>query len=325
VHPFDAAQPLCAFARDAPLMLWRSGTDKQYEWFSQPWLTFVDQTLEEERQHAWADHVHPDDQDRCATAYEAAFEGRYTFSLEYRARRHDGTDRWLSDLGWPCWTDGTFAGFFGSRTDVTQQKEAERAASADRETLDLEVRHRVNNNLQALLALVTLLEKREGAQECSAFQELSARIHAMAVVQRHLQQLDSTGTLTLVRFLDALLQDLASLNASAKPRLVQTGFDCPLPYTVAASVALAVSESLMLLTEMYKAADGVPVTVTVEAQRGVARIVLTVEAQDACAAVPPDRLNERLFQAYARSAGCQAQMHLDASGGPCVALALPMP
>ena len=209
MHPSDAAQPPCAFAKDVPLMLWRSGTDKRCNWFSQPWLTFVGRPLEEERQHGWADHVHPDDQQRCRRTYEAAFEGRHAFSLEYRARRHDGTDRWLSDQGWPCWTDGTFAGFFGSRTDVTQQKEAERAASADRETLALEVRHRVNNNLQALLALVTLLERREGAQECSAFQELRARIHAMAVVQRYLQRLDSTGTLTLVRFLDALLQDLA--------------------------------------------------------------------------------------------------------------------
>jgi PAS domain S-box-containing protein len=305
-------------------MLWRSGPNKRCNWFSQPWLTFVGRTLAEERQHGWADHVHLDDQQRCRKTYEAAFEGRHAFSLEYRARRHDGTDRWLSDQGWPCWTDGTFAGFFGSCTDVTQQKEAERAASADRETLALEVRHRVNNNLQALLALVTLLERREGAPERSAFQELGARIRAMAVVQRHLQELDTTGRLTVVGLLDALLQDLALLNASAKPRLVQTGFDCPLPYTVAASVGLAVSESLMLLAEMFKAADAVPVVVRVEAQSDAARIVLTVEAQEARASAPPARLNERLLQAYARSAGCQARTHLDASFGPRVVLALPM-
>jgi hypothetical protein len=157
--------------------------------------------------------------------------------------------------------------------------------------------------------------------ERSAFQELSMRIHAMASVQRHLERLDSTGKLTVVRFLDAVLQDLALLNSSAKPRLAQGNFDCHLPYTIAVSVALAVSESINLLAETFKAADGVPVTVTVEAQSGVAKIVLTIEGRDASEAAPP-RLNERLLQAYARSAGCQAGMHLD-SVGPRLVLALP--
>jgi len=324
VHSVAAIEPpLCAFAKDAPLMLWRSGTDKLCDWFSQPWLTFVGRTLDEERQHGWADHVHADDQEPCLRTYEAAFDGHHPFSMEYRARQHDGAYRWLFDQGWPCWTDGTFAGFFGSRTDVTRQ-EAEQAARADRETLALEVCHRVNNNLQALLGLVTLLEKNEGANGRSAFQELRARIHAMAAVQHHLQQLDSTGTLTVVGFLDALLQDLALLHASAKPRLIRTDFDCHLPYTAASSVALAVSESIMLLAKTFKAMDGVPVVVTVEALGGRARIVLMVEAHDPCEAAPPPRLNERLLQAFARSAGCQAWMHLDASVGPRVVLALPM-
>jgi len=328
VRPVETVEPpLCAFAKDAPLMLWRAGTNKLCDWFSQPWLTFVGRTLDEERQRDWADHVHPDDHERCLSTYDAAVEGRHTFSLEYRAHRHDGACRWLFDQGWPCSINGDFAGYFGSRTDVTPQKDAEehlRAACADRETLALEVCHRVNNNLQALLALVTLLGKSEGASERSPFQELSTRIHAMAAVQRYLERLDSTGTLTVVSFLDALLQDLAIPNASAKPRLVRSEFDCHLPYNVASGVALAVSESITLLGETFKAAGAVPVVVTVEAQSGVAKIVLTVQAHEGCTAAQPPRLNERLLQAYARSAGCQARMHLDASVGPRVVLALPM-
>jgi two-component system, sensor histidine kinase PdtaS len=327
VHFIDAAEPPCAFAQDTPLMLWRSGTDKQCDWFSQPWLTFVDRTLDEERQHGWADHVHPDDHERCLSTYRAGFQNRHVFNMEYRARRHDGGYRWLADQGWPWWTDGEFAGFFGLRTDVTQQRDTEeelRAASADRETLVLEVCHRVNNNLQALLSLVTLLEKSAGANKRAAFQELSPRIHAMAAVQRHLQRLDSTAKLTVVSFLDSLLQDLTLLSSSAKARLVRTKFDCHLPYSVASSVALAVMESIALLAETFKAADVVPVTVTVEAQRGIARIVLSVEAHEGCNAAAPPRLNERLLQAYARSAGCHARMHRDASEGARVVLALPM-
>lgn len=307
-------------------MLWRSGTDTLCDWFSPSWLAFVGRPLEEELRQGWADHVHPDDIGRCLTGYQAAFEGRRTFNVEYQARRHDGAYRWLFDQGWPYWTNGDFAGYFGSRTDVTQQKDAEehlRAACAARETLALEVRHRVNNNLQALLSLVALMEKSEEAGERSAFQELSARIHAMAAVQRYLQRLDFTGKLTVVGLLEALLEELALLNASAKPHLVRSDFDCNLPYSAASSVALAVSESIGLLAETFRVPGAIPVAVTVEARSGVASIVLTVELEHACKALPP-RLNERLLQAYARSAGCQARMHLDASAGPHVVLALPM-
>jgi len=146
----------------------------------------------------------------------------------------------------------------------------------------------------------------------------------MAAVQRHLQQVDSTAKLTVVSFLDGLLQDLTLLSSSAKARLVRTEFDCHLPYSVASSVALAVMESIALLAETFEAADAVPVTVTVEAQRGVAKIVLSVEACEGRNAAPSPRLNERLLQAYARSAGCHARMQLDTRVGPRVVLALPL-
>jgi signal transduction histidine kinase len=53
---------------------------------------------------------------------------RKTFSKEYRLRRQDGVYRWMLDVASPRVNgDGSFAGFIGSASDVTDQKLAQEA------------------------------------------------------------------------------------------------------------------------------------------------------------------------------------------------------
>ena len=58
--------------------------------------------------------------------YTQSFDRRESFQMEYRARRHDGEYRWLTDIGVPRFNpDHSFAGYIGSCTDVTERKLAE--------------------------------------------------------------------------------------------------------------------------------------------------------------------------------------------------------
>lgn len=136
-------------ADNAPVMIWRSGTDKLCDFFNKPWLQYTGRTHQEEMGLGWTTGVHPDDFDRCLAVYAAAFDRRDTFSMEYRLQRHDGAYRWILDNGRPFERDGTFAGYFGSCIDIHERRELEDT----RKDLIGELNHRVKNMLSTVQAL----------------------------------------------------------------------------------------------------------------------------------------------------------------------------
>jgi PAS domain S-box-containing protein len=120
-------------ADHAPVMIWVSGADKLCTWFNKPWLDFVGRPLEREFGNGWAEHVHPDDFDRCLRTYATAFDARQPFTMEYQVKRRDGEYRWLLDNGIPLYgTFDEFLGYVGSCIDITDRKQAEQALK-DRE------------------------------------------------------------------------------------------------------------------------------------------------------------------------------------------------
>ncbi|HZP37337.1 MAG TPA: ATP-binding protein [Methylomirabilota bacterium] len=126
-----------AVADAAPVLVWLAAPDTRRTWFNQRWLAFVGQRLEDEVGGDWMRHVHPDDRARCAETIAHAFAARRRFVVEYRLRRHDGTDRWVRDDGVPLHDpDGTLTGYVGAGQDVTAQR------AAERERDDLLVRER---------------------------------------------------------------------------------------------------------------------------------------------------------------------------------------
>ena len=115
-------------ADTAPVLIWRSGTNKQRDFVNLPWLRFTGRTLQQELGTGWMDSVHPDDRPGCLAASHAAFDAREPFRMEYRLRRFDGEYRWMLDTGVPRWEAyGMFAGYIGSCLDFTDRKQAEAA------------------------------------------------------------------------------------------------------------------------------------------------------------------------------------------------------
>lgn len=115
-------------ADSAPVLLWVAGTDGRCTFFNQGWLTFRGSPLEEELGNGWTEGVHPEDLPACLDTRRLAFHARENFEIEYRLLRADGEYRWVVDRGTPRFMpDGSFAGYIGSCTDITERKSTEQA------------------------------------------------------------------------------------------------------------------------------------------------------------------------------------------------------
>jgi PAS domain S-box-containing protein len=118
----------------APIMIWRSNTTAECDYFNDRWLQFRGRTMEQESGNQWAEGVHPEDFERCLSTYLDAFGNREPFEMEYRLKRHDGEYRWILDRGAPFFNeDNEFQGYIGSCIDVTDRVEAQRALDEARE------------------------------------------------------------------------------------------------------------------------------------------------------------------------------------------------
>ena len=110
----------------APVMIWKSDTEKRCTFFNKGWLDFTGRTLEQEQGYGWAEGVHPEDYKRCLQVYVDSFDVRQDFTMEYRLRRSDGEYRWVLDSGVPRFDPhGLFQGYIGSCVDITTSKRAE--------------------------------------------------------------------------------------------------------------------------------------------------------------------------------------------------------
>ncbi len=136
----------------APILIWRSNTSAECDYFNDRWLQFRGRSMEQERGNGWAEGVHADDLPGCLATYRNAFEKRETFEMYYRLLRHDGVYRWIFDRGAPFFSDaGEFQGYIGSCIDVTARIEAQR-------TLD-EARERELANLRGLLPMCMVCKR----------------------------------------------------------------------------------------------------------------------------------------------------------------------
>lgn len=150
-------------------------------WWNRRWIEFTGVDQAAALGTGWHAFAHPDHLDRVLEATRHSIgtgtELRETFPL----RRHDGTYRWFLCTAIPHRSaDGKVDFWFGTATDITEQRDAERRI----ELLLMEVNHRSKN----LLSVVQSMARRTAASGDDFIPRLEQRIAALAANQDVLVQ-----------------------------------------------------------------------------------------------------------------------------------------
>lgn len=134
------------------------------------------------------------------------------------------------------------------------------------EILGRESDHRLMNNLQMVVSLLSLQSRTEANADAASHLSIAAnRVATIARIHRHLHSMDGLQSISLKRYLDELCRDYSQMLISTDRRaqaIVVEGTEISVPTEVGFPLGLIVNE---LLTNAIKYGKG-PISVTLEPQ-----------------------------------------------------------
>jgi PAS domain S-box-containing protein len=153
-----------------PQMLWVTRPDGHHEYFNRRWYEFTGVPAGSTDGAGWNGVFHPDDQPRAWARWQHSLATGEPYEIEYRLRHHGGEYRWTLGRALPIRdNEGQVVRWFGTCTDIHEQKllqealaaareEAERANGAKDEFLAA-LSHELRTPLTPVLLATQLLEQ----------------------------------------------------------------------------------------------------------------------------------------------------------------------
>lgn len=124
-------------ADSIPQQIWTARFDGRYDYVNRVVVAYSGRPADELVGDGWMKLVHPDDVDEVTERWTEALESGQPYEVECRLTRHDGETRWHLVRAHPQHgEDGEILKWFGTSTDIHDQKEVE--AERDRAVDELE-------------------------------------------------------------------------------------------------------------------------------------------------------------------------------------------
>jgi PAS domain S-box-containing protein len=147
-----------ALAEAVPAIVWTAAPDGTITFANEQWFHYCGLTPEQNARH-WPELVlHPDDRQRCLTAWNQALAQGSRYEIEVRNRRHDGVYRWFLTRAVPVRDSaGRITAWYGTSTDIHDRKQAEEQLqhkTEDLARLNAEL-ERSNAELDAFASIVS--------------------------------------------------------------------------------------------------------------------------------------------------------------------------
>ncbi len=110
----------------SPVGLWMTNTEAQNTFVNDTWIEWTGVPFEQQMGTGWMSRVCEEDIGSATEKFRESLSKKARYSTEFRIRRPDGEVRWCFTEGSPYYEeDGTFAGYAGSVTDITDIKKME--------------------------------------------------------------------------------------------------------------------------------------------------------------------------------------------------------
>ncbi|HEY0369541.1 MAG TPA: ATP-binding protein [Chthoniobacterales bacterium] len=131
-------------ADNLPQIVWVTRPDGSHEYYNRRWYDFTGLTLDQSNEEGWSGLFHPDDVEAANAAWAEALRTGNPYEIEFRLRRtSDGEYRWFLGRALPYRNDqGEITNWFGTCTDIHEQKLAEEALRGARDAIRKESRRK---------------------------------------------------------------------------------------------------------------------------------------------------------------------------------------
>jgi len=165
---------LTSITNAAPITLWMTDQEGNISFVNQTWIDWTGHPLPDQLGKGWTEFIIPEDRPAVWSVFVSAFAERRYYKTDFRIRRADGRIQWCTSRGVPRYTsEGIFAGYVGSCTDITERKitEQELENKVRERTRELE---RSNDELQQF-AYVASHDLQEPVRKIKTFADLLQR------------------------------------------------------------------------------------------------------------------------------------------------------
>lgn len=116
-----------AFVTDfMPVQLWTAKPTGELDYVNKRGVEYFGIPVEDVIGPNWLEQLHPDDRDACIKTWVASLESGRIYQFEFRLRNKEGKYRWHLAQALPFMADGEIVKWFGTNTDIHEQKQLQR-------------------------------------------------------------------------------------------------------------------------------------------------------------------------------------------------------
>ncbi len=150
-----------------PQILWVATGEGAREYENGRWYDYFGAVLGATHEDLfWREYLHPDDRERTLERWSYSLKTGEPYEIDYRLRRHDGEYRWFLAQGLPERDpQGRIVRWFGTCTDIDDQRKAKEELQHAHDELELRVLERTEDLKQANDSLLMEVAERRRAED----------------------------------------------------------------------------------------------------------------------------------------------------------------